>query len=582
MVERTIDLEGVALLDKQLENYNFTANNADNLIYTPSSNGEYTEGLAQIKIDAEGGNAPLWKSVSYYLNRQDVTSEDNPYAPFDFHTELWGVTDAGHLGFIGEDIVSTCPTSLTSERREFDLLGSACHSKFNISTATGTTGKITLNLPFRTDHYEELNLEMGTYSGWKRLKTVPVLGNAAATANIPVWITVPYDSDMNSDFSDIRFVDWDGNLLTYAVLNKTDSSTARFIIQLATTPETGATKNINVWYKKSDATSSSVDVNTLLDIYDLFNDSSINSNWVQTGGNGSWAETSVLTYYVAATTTLASSAVWANGTGYCNRLYRSLSGISNTNWTATVKVLYDNMANASAKGIYIGLNAGNSVRMEIGTSGAGIGVVLCTGTVSSTDYNYASRTFTNQEIWLRIKKWGSTYFFQYSPTGVEGSFITLYYTSTLGFTPSSLGLHGRNWSDSGTYHTIQARFSDFIVKKAMSYEPTIGNLSAEKQDVYGGTWTWQSILSDTLVPGTQQAKFTTPTFPDTNPLSHITYKTEGTGEIDGNSFRLKDAMILNQGYNSLDIYKSLILRFYAKCNSNFDISVDSVNAKYEI
>lgn len=581
MSEQNIKLKGSQLLNPHLDNYNFIATEADNLIYLPNSDGTETTGLAQVKFDAMGGTAPLWKDVRYNLSLQDVTTPDNPIVDFNMLVSLYGITDGGNVELVGEDIINTPSTTLTSSLHVFDLLTSACHSKFFTTNDTGTNGKITLKLPFRTGYLENIGLHVGNYSGWKRLKTVPVLGNATATDNISFWITIPYDADMNTDFSDIRFVDWDGNLLTYAVLNKTDSSTARFIIQLLTTPETGVTNNITVWYKKSDATSSSVDVNTLLDIYDLFNDSSINANWVQTGGNGTWTETTLLTYYIANTTTLASSAVWSNGAGYCNRLYRSLSGISNENWTATVKVLYDNMANASAKGIHIGLNAGNSVRMEIGTSGAGIGVVVCTSTVSSTDYNYASRTLTNQEIWLRIKKWGTTYFFQYSTTGVDGSFTTLYSTTTLGFTPASLGLHGRNWSDSGTYHTIRARFSDFIVKKAMESEPTIGDLSAEKQGEYGGTWNYTDIAPDAITDGSQEILFTSPTM-DLNAQSYITYKEYGNTILTGNKFLINNGGVIKQGYNGLDAYKSLILRFEVDTNNNYTVKVDSAEANYEV
>ena len=577
MVERTIDLEGVALLDKQLENYNFTANNADNLVYTPSENGEYTEGLAQIMIDAEGGTAPLWRYVSYYLNRQDVTSEDNPYVPFEFYTELWGITSTGNLGFIGEDIVTTCPTSLTSERREFDLLGSACHSKFNISTATGTTGKITLNLPFRTDHYEELNLEMGTYSGWKRYKNVPITGNSGTSNDIPILIAVPYTSNMNSDFSDIRFIDWNGDILDYGIVSKTDSSTATFAVKLLNTPNSGVVDYISIWYKKVDATSQATDISNLYRYYDTFEDNLLTGR----------------------TSPLTDLAQW----------YGTLS-ITNTNPTSgsySLKHIGDG-TNYHAGWIYSNKTLGNSFSLEFNVK------LITQGTGANTPYvSILYIQYNNYQNWLRIATWydgtnqviglqqnvagtittlGSQIMIAGAKWGapntktfriirsdsnhwgiqVDGGTV-LYVTGNPGFTEI--------WGGAAQMDS-QALWDDIKVYPYIGTVPTVGTVGSERQGEYGGEWSYTATAPDTLVPGTQQATFTTPTFPDTNPLSHITYQTEGMGELDSNSFRLTDGMILNQGYNSLDIYKSLILRFYAKTNSNYNISIDDVKAQYEI
>ncbi|MCX6354291.1 MAG: DUF2341 domain-containing protein [Candidatus Aureabacteria bacterium] len=63
--------------------------------------------------------------------------------------------------------------------------------------------------------------------GWLYRKPVTINNTGSALANYQVKINVTYDSDMKSDFSDLRFTDSDGTtLLNYWVESYTASTSA--------------------------------------------------------------------------------------------------------------------------------------------------------------------------------------------------------------------------------------------------------------------------------------------------------------------------------------------------------------------
>src|SRR5574343_90066 len=68
MVDRTAQYDGLALITETMDHNNITVTNADNLEYIPSPDGGY----AQLRIDAEGGSYPLWKSIEYMSTVQQT------------------------------------------------------------------------------------------------------------------------------------------------------------------------------------------------------------------------------------------------------------------------------------------------------------------------------------------------------------------------------------------------------------------------------------------------------------------------------------------------------------------------------
>ncbi len=68
-------------------------------------------------------------------------------------------------------------------------------------------------------------------SNWSRRQIVTLENQGDAVTNQSVLLFVDYQDEMNSDFSDLRFTDSSGTVLTHYVLDKTDSDKARVWIE---------------------------------------------------------------------------------------------------------------------------------------------------------------------------------------------------------------------------------------------------------------------------------------------------------------------------------------------------------------
>lgn len=240
-------------------------------------------------------------------------------------------------------------------------------------------------------------------------------------------------------------------------------------------------------------------------IQDAFNDSSIDPNWLQYEPNGTWAETAALTYYIASTTTASSSAIWTTGTNYARLFYRTLPSFS-SDWDAKVRVNYNSMAANIGKGLFLMTGVQTFIRLEL-INVAGTSQIRVTNVINGgSETTLATANLTNQQIWLRVKYVASTgiYYFQYSVAGTPGSFVTLYSTSSLGFVPSYVGLFGRNWSSSGTYNSITASFSNFILKPGRTVvntsQPRIYTFDTTETNLYNLYWACVEKIRSYLQP----------------------------------------------------------------------------------
>ena len=113
-------------------------------------------------------------------------------------------------------------------------------------------------------------------SGSTRRKTITITNpNASVLTNFQVSATVTYDTDMNSDFSDIRFTDTSGTELDYWLENKTDSSSAKFWIKVPSLAAS-TTTSVFLFYGNSGASSASNGDNTFA-FFDDFSGSSVDT-----------------------------------------------------------------------------------------------------------------------------------------------------------------------------------------------------------------------------------------------------------------------------------------------------------------
>ena len=101
-------------------------------------------------------------------------------------------------------------------------------------------------------------------------KLITINNTGSAQTNVGVSITVNYDSNMNSDFSDIRFVLPDtksnntyikGSSLTYNIINKTDNSSADVIVYVPNLPV--GKSRFYIYYGNESAISNSASIKSL-------------------------------------------------------------------------------------------------------------------------------------------------------------------------------------------------------------------------------------------------------------------------------------------------------------------------------
>ncbi len=115
-----------------------------------------------------------------------------------------------------------------------------------------------------------------------RRKSITLSNSGSTLTNYQVKVDVTYDSDMQTDFDDIRFRASDGTTaLDFWLESKTDSTSAVFWVEVPSIPNGSST--IYMYYKNSLATSASNGSNTFT-FFDDFPGSSLDSGkWNSTG-----------------------------------------------------------------------------------------------------------------------------------------------------------------------------------------------------------------------------------------------------------------------------------------------------------
>ncbi len=102
-------------------------------------------------------------------------------------------------------------------------------------------------------------------SAWSRRAPVVITETSgSALTNYQAKVVVTYDSDMKSDFSDVRFADaTSATELSYWLESKTDGSTATFWVKVPSIPASG-TATIEMYYGNPGASTTSDIHNTFI------------------------------------------------------------------------------------------------------------------------------------------------------------------------------------------------------------------------------------------------------------------------------------------------------------------------------
>ena len=120
-------------------------------------------------------------------------------------------------------------------------------------------------------------------SSWLKRKAITLTGGASgAQTDYQVKLTVTHDSDMQSDFDDLRFTKSDGVTLIDAWMESYTASTSAIIWVETDTPANTVEADIYMYYGNSGASSSWSGSNTFPDFYDGFEDGNV-TEWTQSG-----------------------------------------------------------------------------------------------------------------------------------------------------------------------------------------------------------------------------------------------------------------------------------------------------------
>jgi hypothetical protein len=117
-------------------------------------------------------------------------------------------------------------------------------------------------------------------SSWSKRRPITVdnSSNSSSLTDYQVQVTVSYDSDMNSDFSDLRFTDSDGTTeLDYWIEDYTSETSATVWVEVPSI-SASSTKDIYIYYGNSSASSASNGENTFT-AFDNFDDNTMNQEW---------------------------------------------------------------------------------------------------------------------------------------------------------------------------------------------------------------------------------------------------------------------------------------------------------------
>lgn len=108
----------------------------------------------------------------------------------------------------------------------------------NTRTTTFTADAVVIDRTMTTTFAADAHIvgDAWGYGAWTRRKRVGITGSTAAQTNYPVTITVTYDADMNTDFSDLRFTAADGStaLTFWRDPDYVASTSAKFYIVVPT------------------------------------------------------------------------------------------------------------------------------------------------------------------------------------------------------------------------------------------------------------------------------------------------------------------------------------------------------------
>lgn len=367
---------------------------------------------------------------------------------------------------------------------------------------------------------EELTKWAWWDSNWDYKRQINITETSGSTLNnYSILLYIPYDSGMNSDFSDLRFTnDGENTELNYWIENKSDSNYAYVWVKIPTLTASSVT-SIYMYYGNSGASSNSNGEDTFL----WFDSGEVNkvANYTLsgTGGGGSYLDwDSGNNHYV----------VTGDSSGYDHIWYVDL-------------------------GISTGFEYRGSVKMNANTEcGSGIGFDFYNGAYHMLRYNSGCGGYTGLSLGytpsnLVEYKYGTTpntNWNDYKVTRI-GTNITSYLNGVQVGSNSAV-VTGNGFGMTTRMNSNNAYFKDMIVRPLASSEPTY-TIGDEQQSA--GT-----ISIDYVTPPTPEngSNLSTPYIPVqveinyTNAtLDNITYNFYKGGVLNASYFYDNETLFVN-------------------------------------
>ena len=218
---------------------------------------------------------------------------------------------------------------------------------------------------------------MAWLSGWsKRQAIVLTGGSSGAQVDFQVELTVAYESDMKSDFSDLRFTKSDGTTLLDAWMESYTASTSATVWVETDTPENTVESDIYMYYGKADALSDWNFDGTFI-FGDPFNNTALNTTrWTTVDGNPIYT-IDAINHYLEITDMDESN--WCNGKGFHSKTTLSLP----SEW------IIEDAYSSDGLGMY----------HDSGANGDMFGSIFSLHNDAWSDSNYGIGFFHNQDAW---------------------------------------------------------------------------------------------------------------------------------------------------------------------------------------
>ncbi len=365
----------------------------------------------------------------------------------------------------------------------------------------GLPGTPTLRIEYRKYADPEPTISVGSEDGWSRRAPVTINNLGSGLTDYQVKVDVTYDTDMQSDFDDIRFVDSDDSTpLSHWREDYTALASATFWVKVPSIPS--GNKTIYLYYG-NDAASSASDGDATFIFFDDFDDASLGAAWTFTqigGAIGSYAESGTVIRLTGTNT----GDLWGSSDKF---LFLSISG----NYDNVVVESYTTAWGGSHQtwskmgGVQLrqGIDAGSKNRIMspvFSATGATNSYRLTTGgitaeqiTTTCPKYNRVSRTGGASGAW-------------YSTDGITWTELGSQISFTGGLTdPVYLGIHLAGLSSAE--HWVEVDW--FRVRK---YPPpsayiSSGSIASQVLNTGADGARWDALFWDETLPSNTDITF---------------------------------------------------------------------------